>query len=82
MVGFRTKAVTTEPLLAKKEERSQELFNTELRLFVARPYLETITSKSVTSQGRCSSHFLKKADQENLKVSSLNCAVIPLFFGQ
>ncbi|KAI4574940.1 hypothetical protein MJT46_004219 [Ovis ammon polii x Ovis aries] len=57
MVGFRTKAVTTEPLLAKKEERSQELFNTNLGFLLPRPYLETITSKSVAREDV--PHFLK-----------------------
>ncbi|XP_013823871.2 PREDICTED: mitogen-activated protein kinase kinase kinase 19 isoform X5 [Capra hircus] len=57
MVGFRTKAVTTEPLLAKKEEHSQELFNTNLGFLLPRPYLETITSKSVAREDV--PHFLK-----------------------
>ncbi|XDB47783.1 hypothetical protein AB1E18_001373 [Capra hircus] len=57
LVGFRTKAVTTEPLLAKKEERSQELFNTNLGFLLPRPYLETITSKSVAREDV--PHFLK-----------------------
>ena len=56
MVGFRTKMVTTEPLLAKKEERSQELFNTNLGFLLPRPHLETIISKSVA---RDVPHFLK-----------------------
>uniref|UniRef100_A0AC11C1X8 Mitogen-activated protein kinase kinase kinase 19 n=1 Tax=Ovis aries TaxID=9940 RepID=A0AC11C1X8_SHEEP len=57
MVGFRTKVVTTEPLLPKKEERSQELFNTNLGFLLPRPYLETITSKSVAREDV--PHFLK-----------------------
>uniref|UniRef100_A0AAA9T3A9 Mitogen-activated protein kinase kinase kinase 19 n=1 Tax=Bos taurus TaxID=9913 RepID=A0AAA9T3A9_BOVIN len=56
MVGFRTKMVTTEPLLAKKEERSQELFNMNLGFLLPRPHLETIISKSVA---RDVPHFLK-----------------------
>ncbi|XP_055428720.1 mitogen-activated protein kinase kinase kinase 19 isoform X4 [Bubalus kerabau] len=57
MVGFRTKMVTTEPLLAKKEEHSQELFNMNLGFSLPRPHLETIISKSVAREDV--PHFLK-----------------------
>ena len=57
MVGFRTKTVTTEPLLAKKEEHSQELCNMNLGFLLPRPYLETIISKSVAREDV--PHFLK-----------------------
>ncbi|XP_043750412.1 mitogen-activated protein kinase kinase kinase 19 isoform X5 [Cervus elaphus] len=68
MVGFRTKTVTTEPLLAKKEEHSQELCNTDLGFLLPRPYLETIISKSVAREDV--PHFLKGQPRKSEEFST------------
>ncbi|XP_043343878.1 mitogen-activated protein kinase kinase kinase 19 isoform X4 [Cervus canadensis] len=68
MVGFRTKTVTTEPLLAKKEEHSQELCNTDFGFLLPRPYLETIISKSVAREDV--PHFLKGQPRKSEEFST------------
>ncbi|XP_060991509.1 mitogen-activated protein kinase kinase kinase 19 isoform X5 [Dama dama] len=68
MVSFRTKMVTTEPLLAKKEEHSQELCNTDLGFLLPRPYLETIISKSVAREDV--PHFLKGQPRKSEEFST------------
>ncbi|XP_065783907.1 mitogen-activated protein kinase kinase kinase 19 isoform X3 [Muntiacus reevesi] len=68
MVGFRTETVTTEPLLAKKEEHSQELCNADSGFLLPRPYLETIISKSVAREDV--PHFLKGQPRKSEEFST------------
>uniref|UniRef100_A0A8C6FWW3 Mitogen-activated protein kinase kinase kinase 19 n=1 Tax=Moschus moschiferus TaxID=68415 RepID=A0A8C6FWW3_MOSMO len=67
MVGFRTKTLTTEPLLAKKEECSQQLCSSNLGILLPRPYLETIISKSVAREDV--PHFLKRQPRKSEEFS-------------
>ncbi|XP_054555656.1 mitogen-activated protein kinase kinase kinase 19 isoform X4 [Talpa occidentalis] len=50
MVDFRTKVLTTDPLLLKKEERSRELCDMNLGFLLPRPCLEPNISKSAARE--------------------------------
>ncbi|XP_047401574.1 mitogen-activated protein kinase kinase kinase 19 isoform X2 [Sciurus carolinensis] len=57
MVDLRTKMLTMEPLLPKKEESSKDLCDVNLDFLLPRPCLEPDISKTITKKE--ASHFLK-----------------------
>uniref|UniRef100_A0A8C0C7B0 Mitogen-activated protein kinase kinase kinase 19 n=1 Tax=Balaenoptera musculus TaxID=9771 RepID=A0A8C0C7B0_BALMU len=70
MVGSRTKMVTRQPLLLKKEEHYQELCNVNLGFLLPRPCLKPNISKSVAREDV--PHFLKGQPRKSEGFSSSN----------
>ncbi|KAJ8775990.1 hypothetical protein J1605_015924 [Eschrichtius robustus] len=68
MVGSRTKMVTRQPLLLKKEEHYQELCNVNLGFLLPRPCLKPNISKSVAREDV--PHFLKGQPRKSEAVPS------------
>eukprot|EP00069_Balaena_mysticetus_P013073 bmy_21880T0 len=77
MVGSRTKMVTRQPLLLKKEEHYQELCNVNLGFLLPRPCLEPNISKSVAREDV--PHFVKgqprKSEVPSATIVTLACEI-------
>uniref|UniRef100_A0A8C5W1V9 Mitogen-activated protein kinase kinase kinase 19 n=1 Tax=Microcebus murinus TaxID=30608 RepID=A0A8C5W1V9_MICMU len=74
IVDLKTKALTTRPLLLKKEESSRELLDMNLGCLLPRPCLEPNLSKSVTRED--APHFLKgqQRKSEEFPTSDMKCS--------
>ncbi|XP_075861600.1 mitogen-activated protein kinase kinase kinase 19 [Microcebus murinus] len=74
IVDLKTKALTTRPLLLKKEESSRELLDMDLGCLLPRPCLEPNLSKSVTRED--APHFLKgqQRKSEEFPTSDMKCS--------
>lgn len=68
VVDFRTKMLTTQPLLLKKEEHSKELCDENLGFLLPRPCLEPKVTKSAA--GEDVPYFLKEQQRKSEEFSS------------